>query len=62
VQDEFAIASLLLDVGGMLAGASSPYPLAEALEDALFWLKMEEAVAHPWQEIQSEIMPWHEIP
>jgi len=46
----------------MLAGASSPYPLAEALEDALFWLKMEEAVAHPWQEIQSEIMPWHEIP
>ena len=59
VQDEFAIASLLLDMGDYLSGGPSPYPLREALEDAYFWLLLQEAVTHPWQEIASEVMPWH---
>lgn len=59
VQDEFAIASLLLDMEKYLAGGPSPYPLAEALEDAYFWLLLTEAVTHPWREIHSETMPWH---
>lgn len=59
VQDEFAIASMLLDMEKYLAGGPSPYPLEEALEDAHFWLLATEAVSHPWQEIASEKMPWH---
>lgn len=59
VQDEFAIATLLLDMGAYCAGGPSPYPLAEALEDAYFWLQMERAAQQPWQEIRSERMPWH---
>ena len=59
VQDEFAIASLLLDMGEYCAGGPSPYPLEEALEDAYTWLKMEEAVRCPWEAIASEQMPWH---
>ena len=59
VQDEFAIASILLDMGEYLAGGPSPYPLEEALEDAYFWLLAKEAVGRPWQETASEKMPWH---
>ena len=59
VQDEFAIASMLLDMKNYLAGGESPYPLADALEDAYFWLLAMEAAAHPWQEIASGKMPWH---
>ena len=59
VQDEFAIASILLDMGGYLAGGLSPYPLAEALEDAYFWLLLQEAARHPWQAVRSQEMPWH---
>ena len=59
VQDEFAIASMLLDMGAYIEGGESPYPLKEALEDAYFWLTVTEAVLHPWKEIASEKMPWH---
>ncbi len=59
VQDEFAIASLLLDMGAYLNGGPSPYPLEDALEDAYFWLLAQEAAAHPWQEIASQRMPWN---
>lgn len=59
VQDEFAIASMLLDMESYLAGGESPYPLAEALEDAYFWLLVTEAVNRPWQAIKTEKMPWH---
>ena len=59
VQDEFAIASLLLDMGDYSGGGENPYPLAEALEDACMWLKMEEAVTRPWEPVTSERMPWH---
>lgn len=58
IQDEFAMASILLDMGEYLSGGPSPYPLEEALWDACFWLQMEEAVAHPWQETVSMSMPW----
>lgn len=57
-QDEMAIASMLLDMGDYLSGGPSPYALGEALEDAYFWLLMEEAVRHPWQETASQPMPW----
>ena len=59
VQDEFAIASLLLDMGAYLNGGPSPYPVEDALEDAYFWLLVQEAAAHPWQETASRRMPWH---
>ena len=44
LQDEYAIATLLLDMGEYLAGGPSPYPLWEAVEDARFWLRLQEAV------------------
>ena len=58
VQDEFAIASILLDMGDYLAGGPSPYPLCDALEDAYFWLLLEQAVKNPWQEIVCGERPW----
>ena len=62
VQDEFAIASILLDMGAYLRGGPAPYPLWEALDDAYFWLLLERAVQNPWQEIASRPKPWHEAP
>ena len=59
VQDEFAIATMLMDMGAYVAGGPAPYPLQAALEDAYFWLLLGKAEAHPWQEIASEKMPWH---
>ena len=59
VQDEFAMASILLDMQTYLQGGPSPYPLEEALDDACFWLLLEEAVRSPWHEVLSPRMPWH---
>ncbi len=61
VQDEFAIASMLLDMKAYLAGGESPYPLEEALEDALFWLAVQKAVLHPWQETAVLERPWKKL-
>ena len=58
VQDQFAIATILLD---MAKGKPDPYPLADALEDAYYWLLFQEAIAHPGKEIRLEKMPWHEV-
>lgn len=58
VQDEFAIASLLLDMDVYLSGGPSPYPLKDAVADAFFWLKINEAVAAPWTAISSPVYPW----
>ncbi len=44
LQDEYAIATILLDMGDYLRGGESPYPLWEAVEDARFWLRLREAV------------------
>ena len=59
VQDEYAIATILADMADYLRGGSSPYPLADALEDARFWILLQEAVRRPYEEIRSRIMPWH---
>ena len=40
-QDEYAIATLLLDMADYLQGGPAPYPLWEAVEDARFWLRLE---------------------
>ncbi len=58
-QDEFAIASILLDMDGYLKGGPSPYPLSEALEDAYFAVKLKEALSSPHTPITSDRMPWH---
>ena len=58
VQDEFAIASMLLDMGEYLSGGSSPYPLREALADAHFSLLLRQATENPGQEIVSGPFPW----
>ena len=59
VQDEYAIATILLDMEAYLQGGASPYPLAEALEDAYFWLCLKEAADHPFTPLASARMPWH---
>ena len=58
-QDEFAIATILLDMGEYIAGGPSPYPLWEALDDGMFWIMVQEAVRNPWQEIKVPKMPWN---
>ena len=58
-QDEFAIASILLDMEKYLQGGKPPYPLRDALEDAYFWLLAQKAVQSPWREIIPRPMPWH---
>ena len=59
-QDEFAIASILLDMDAYLKGGPSPYPLEEALDDAWFWLKLNEAVRNPWAAVTTGGVPWRE--
>ncbi|MCR5369248.1 MAG: hypothetical protein K6E83_00885 [Clostridium sp.] len=61
-QDEFAIATMLLDMGERAAGVSEemPYPLREALQDAYFRILLERAMQDPWKEIRPERMPWDE--
>lgn len=59
LSDEFAIATILLDTETYLSGGGSPYPLPEALDDALFWLLIQDAVRTPWQEVRMPRMPWH---
>ena len=39
-QDEYAIATVLLDMEGYLKGGPSPYPIEEALDDARFWIRI----------------------
>lgn len=58
-QDEFAIASVLLDMGKWLSGGTPPYPLQEALDDAAFWLLSQQALLSPWRAVHSENYPWH---
>lgn len=58
LQDEFAIATMLLDMKDYINGGQSPYPLTEALEDAVFWLMVQQAVLDPWKEICLPDRPW----
>ena len=57
-EDEFAIASILLDMEEYLAGGPSPYPLQEALDDVLFWLLAEKAAQSPWETFDSRGCAW----
>lgn len=58
-QDEYAIASMLLDMERYLTRGVEVYPLAEALEDAYVWMLMRQAAENPGSKVQSERMPWH---
>ena len=56
LQDEYAIATLMLDMRER-AGRGG-YPLSEALEDAYTWLLMDEAARHPERTVASEHRAW----
>ena len=60
LHDEYAIATILLDMERYLAGGPSPYSLPEALDDAYFWLLLESAAQSPWMALESERVPWRE--
>ena len=59
LQDEYAIASLMLDMRELIGRGREGYPLAEALEDACTWLLMDEAVRHPGQTVVSRPRAWN---
>ncbi len=61
IWDEYAIATILLDMKDYIAGGKSPYPLKEALDDALFWLMLQEAVKSPWKEIHVPKQSWNSL-
>ena len=58
-QDEYAVATMMLDMRGLIEHGREGYPLAEALEDAYTWLLMDEAVNCPGQTIGSRPRVWH---
>ena len=59
LQDEYAIATILYDMKDYIAGGESPYPLRDALDDAVFWLLVQEAAKNPWQEITVPKTSWN---
>ena len=59
IQDEYAIATMMLDIRAFLDHDHEVYPLSEALEDAYTWLLMDEAVKRPGQVISSQPRAWH---
>lgn len=59
MQDEYAIATMMLDMRAFLDHDREVYPLSEALEDAYTWLLMDEAAKHPGQVIISQPRAWH---
>lgn len=56
-QDEYAIATLLMDFGDLLRTGREFYPLSEALEDAYMWLRMKRAV-ETGESVSSGQRPW----
>ena len=58
-QDEYAIATMMLDMGKYIAGGKEVYPMAEALEDAYLLILAQEAYKNPDQKIRPQVMPWH---
>ena len=57
-QDEYAIATLMLDMRKLIENGQEGYPLAEALEDAYLWLLIEKAAKTPNQIITSKPHSW----
>ncbi len=58
-EDEYAIATMMLDMREYIETGKEVYPMAEALEDAYVFLLMQEAVKNPGMRIEPEKMPWH---
>lgn len=58
-EDEYAIATMMLDMREYIETGKEVYPIAEALEDAYMFLLMQEAVKNPGTRIEPEEMPWH---
>ena len=56
--DEYAIGTMLMDMGNYASGGPTPYPLRDALADAHFWLTLNKAAAHPFEPVPSGEMPW----
>ena len=61
LQDEYAIATLMLDMRALIDQNREGYPLSEALEDACTWLLMDEAVKNPGQIVTSRPRAWHQF-
>ena len=61
IQDEYAVATLMLDMRAFLDHGREAYPLSEALEDAYTWLLMDEAAKHPGQAVTSRPRAWHRL-
>ena len=61
IQDEYAIATMMLDMRELIGCGREGYPLAEALEDAYTWLLMDEAAKRPGQTISSRPRVWHSV-
>lgn len=57
-QDEYAIATLLADMGEYVRTGREFYPLREALEDAYMWILMSKALEEPGSEAASGERPW----
>lgn len=57
-QDEYAIATMMYDMGAYIEEGKEVYPMAEALEDAYLYLLMQQAVERPGEKISAVEMPW----
>ncbi len=57
-QDEYAIASMMYDMGEYIVGGKEVYPMAEALEDAYLLILLKEAINSPGSKVVPEDMPW----
>lgn len=58
-QDEYAIVSMMADMGDYLETGKEVYPLAQALEDVYLWLLMKKAAENPGSVIEWEPQPWN---
>lgn len=57
-QDEYAIATMMLDMRELIATGNGGYPLAEALEDTYTAMLMERALSNPGQVVESQPHSW----
>lgn len=58
-QGEYAVATLLADMEGLVSDGREGYPLREALEDAYTWLLLSEALSTPGKTVASSQRPWN---
>ena len=59
IEDEYAIACMLYDMGDYIASGKEIYPLRDALQDAYMWLVLQEAVQKPGRQLRARAMPWN---